>query len=450
LPREVALEPSAVFGYKSAACIAEISSTYRISNLFRSGGTPMRPLVAILVCSQFLLASPVSGEPNFPYKTCVSADDVYVRSGPGQNYYPTDKLKRGQELEVYRHDPGGWCAIRPVEGSFTWVSARFLKPTENNLAVVTEEGVSARVGSRFSDVRDVVQVRLQKGETVEILEGPPRGSRNGEGWFKIAPPSGEFRWVSAKYLDSNYPRDGLRKALPPEKHAHRGHDRGFAEEAAEAAPAGDAAESAVEPRHRHASHARSLTAEEYRAELDRIELELSVMLIEAPTVWSFDALRQRADGLLDQAQTAVERGRARLLVNKIARFDDIKQRQDSVLAMRDEVDRDHRLLSKLRPLDVDEQQLAPVAVARDDVDGRFDGIGRLTQVASPKLGAPRYALVNNRGDVQCYVTPAPGVNLQYYVGQRVGLTGNRGYVPEQHSSHIMARHVTPLDGSMLR
>ena len=79
--------------------------------------------------------------------------------------------------------------------------------------MVTEEGVSARVGSRFSDIREVVQVRLRKGEVVEILEGPPHGG-GGNGWFKIAPPSGEFRWVSAKYLDANYPRDGVRKAPP--------------------------------------------------------------------------------------------------------------------------------------------------------------------------------------------------------------------------------------------
>ena len=70
----------------------------------------MRLLVAVILCSHVLLASPVSGEHNFPYKISVAADDVYVRSGPGQNYYPTDKLRRGQEVEVYRHDPGGWCA----------------------------------------------------------------------------------------------------------------------------------------------------------------------------------------------------------------------------------------------------------------------------------------------------------------------------------------------------
>ena len=59
-----------------------------------------------------------SGEQTFPYKAFIAADEVYVRSGPGQNYYPTDKLAKGQEVEVYRHDPGGWCAIKPVGRQF--------------------------------------------------------------------------------------------------------------------------------------------------------------------------------------------------------------------------------------------------------------------------------------------------------------------------------------------
>ena len=170
------------------------------------------------------------------------------------------------------------------------------------------------------------------------------------------------------------------------------------------------------------------------------------MLVEEPTAWSFDSLRERTNLLLDQAQTAVERGRARLLANKIARFDDIKQRQDAVLAMRDETDRNSRLWARLRPRDADGQR----PTVGFDTDDRFDGVGQLTQVVSPKLGAPRYALVDATGDVRCYVTPAPGVNLQHYVGRQVGVTGSRGYMPEQHASHIMARHVTPLEGSMLR
>jgi hypothetical protein len=370
----------------------------------------MRLLIAVVLGGHILLlCSPVHGEQTFPYKAYVGVDDVYVRSGPGQNYYPTDKLKRGQEVDVYRHDPGGWCAIRPVDGSFTWVAGRYLKPTSAHLAVVTEDGVSARVGSRFSNIREVVQVRLQKGEVVEIIEAPP--AAGGSTWFKIAPPSGEFRWVSAKYLDVNDPQDGLSKASGNRRTQRRGS----------------------------ADKSRSLTAEEFQEELECIELDLSAMMIEQPTTWSFDSLRQRTEQLLEAAQTAVERGRARLLVSKIARLDDIKHRQDAVLAMRRDTDRNSRLSA-------DGQRLG----AKPDVDGRFDGTGQLTQVVSPKVGAPRYALVDAAGDVRCYVTPAPGVNLQNYLGQEVGVTGTRGYMPEQRASHIMARHVTPLEGSMLR
>ncbi len=65
---------------------------------------------------------------DLPYTAYVNADDVYVRSGPGRNYYPTEKLQQGDTVEVYRHDPGGWLAIRPTPGSFTWVSQRHLDP----------------------------------------------------------------------------------------------------------------------------------------------------------------------------------------------------------------------------------------------------------------------------------------------------------------------------------
>jgi SH3-like domain-containing protein len=381
----------------------------------------MRLLFAILGCS-LLVCLQAAAQQTFPYTTIVASDDVYVRSGPGQNYYPTEKLRRGQSVEVYRHDPGGWCAIRPVEGSYSWVSGRFIKPIDDHVGVIVEDGVSSRVGSHFSDNRDVIQVRLQNGEEVAILESPQQNSRGRDSWYKIAPPSGEFRWVSAKFLDANYPLEGVRKTSDATHHPDR----------RDASTDDDSM--AV-----RSGRSRSLTPEQYNAELTRIELQLSAMVIEDPRTWSFDSLSERTNQLLDQAQTAVERGRARLLANKIARFEDIKQRQDAVLAMRDDVNRESRMLSHLRPRD-----------DQNDIDDRFDGVGHLTQVVSPKQGAPRYALTDDRGDVRCYVTPAPGLDVQNYIGQRVGVTGSRGYVPEEHAGHIMARHITSLDGPMLR
>ena len=36
----------------------------------------------------------------FPYFAYVNSRDVYVRSGPGKNYYPTEKLQEGEKVEV--------------------------------------------------------------------------------------------------------------------------------------------------------------------------------------------------------------------------------------------------------------------------------------------------------------------------------------------------------------
>jgi SH3-like domain-containing protein len=402
----------------------------------------MRLLIAVLACSFVAVALPAVGQQQFPYKAYVNAEDVYVRSGPGQSYYATDQLKPRQEVEVYRHDPGGWCAIRPIEGSFTWVSSRFLKPTGHNLAVVTEENVQARVGSRLSDSRDVIQVRLHKGEVVQIL-GPPHGANsqrsdsNDAAWVKIAPPSGEFRWVAAKYLDQSPPNDGIPHPMDPR---HSG-------EAAFNPPP----DAFGKPPH-GGPGPRAFSPKAYQEELERLDMELSAMLTEEPAKWDFDSLRDRANYMLDQAQTAVERGRARLLANKIARFEDIRQRADAAEQMYERSERSERLLASLRFKDDGGRggsrmgMGAGVGIGADD---RFDGTGRLTLLNSQKPGAPRYALLDEAGDVRCYITPAPGVNLQNYVGKQVGVTGTRGYVPEQHASHLMARHITSLDGGPL-
>src|SRR5688572_11470523 len=162
----------------------------------------------------FLLAAaaalPVLAEEQFPYTAYVNSDDVYIRSGPGQTYYPTSKLKLGEAVEVYRHDPGGWYAIRPPEGSFCWVALRYLKLGKDSIAVVNGDRVVARVGSSFSDVRDVIQVRLERGEEVEVLQTKTlEAAQGGEKWAKVGPVSGEFRWVLGKFLDRTKPEPTL-------------------------------------------------------------------------------------------------------------------------------------------------------------------------------------------------------------------------------------------------
>jgi len=423
-------------------------------------------------------ATAAADEPTFPYTAYITANDVYVRSGPGQTYYPTDKLAEGDEVEVYRHDPGGWYAIRPVEGSCSWVSGRYLTQGEDNLAVVNEERVSARVGSRFSDIRDVIQVRLHKGEVVELLDMKEVGSGSDrQTWYKIAPPSGEFRWVFGKYVDPDFKPTGLRRtaaadapsdaearyAEAPERAttydepteprtADRGRElpslRARASGADRTAdPEGDfRAETELtdtyDERYEPAVD-RQMTPEQYREALRRLDRELAAMVAEEPTVWAFDDILLEAEELLHQAQTAVERGMAKVLLRKLDRFVAIQKHHRALASRRRDVD-----ISRRRTAPA--ERLAGTLGAGLPGDGSFDGVGRLTPVVSKRLESPRYALMDDAGGVRCYVTPAAGVPLGHYLGQRVGVNGTRGYIPEERAYHIMAQHVSPLGGGRIR
>ena len=398
-------------------------------------------LIAGFVALSVNATSADAAEQTFPYKARISTDDVYVRSGPGRNYYPTDKLRAGQEVEVFRHDPGGWYAIRPPKGSFTWVSSRLVKHGRDGLAEISGDRVAARVGSRFSDIRDVIQIRLHEGEVVEplsssILKASQTVSQTSPKWTKIAPPSGEFRWVHGKFIDRNYATSGIRKApagnspliQQPEHEARRNQQSQETQTVA--------ARKVTLP---------AISSEDFQKRLDDVDLELSVMVAEEPTVWQFDELALEAESLLNRAETALERGRARIMLSKINRYTNIKQRHNAVNTIWADTQKQNHQLADLR--NQHETNRPRLSEENPSIEGRFDGQGRLMRIVSPKPGAPRYALVNESGGIQCYVTPAPGVNLRHYEQRLITVNGPRGYVPEKRAQHIMAKHVNLVDGS---
>ena len=373
----------------------------------------------------------------FPYVAYVNTADVYVRSGPGRDYYPTDKLQKGEKVEVYRHDPGGWLAIRPPRQSFSWVSTRHLDPIEDRMAVVNSGRVVARVGSTFSDVRDVIQVRLEKGEQVELIESQATDSP----WCKISPPSGEFRWVFAKFVDSELPADLARD----EREAS-----GLSDDVAEDSEPREDGVRLVSGSQRDEREPRVAIRQPPREdivnesgrqrELDRIDLELSAMVVEEITTWSFEGLRGRADALQQKAQTPSERGRARQLVDKLARFEDIKKRHDAIRNPAGAA-----TASTAAPTATPTTMATTTAATRAAMDPRFDGVGRLAPVVSQRPGAPQFALIDASNTVVSFVTPAPGVNLRPYVDKQVGVNGQRGYRTDLQRQHISVQRVTLVD-----
>jgi len=166
--------------------------------------------------------SGVAGQdPQPPYRVPVVGEDATVHAGPGSTHYATDQLSPGATVDVYRHDPGGWMAIRPPESSFSLLQRDELEILPDGLARVKYDDTVAWVGTSLSAVDNPMwQIRLNKGEIVEVLGMVDRQQyelESGEpDWVQIMPPAGEFRWIAASDLDLTRSQPLPKPARQPE------------------------------------------------------------------------------------------------------------------------------------------------------------------------------------------------------------------------------------------
>lgn len=140
----------------------------------------------------------VAGGLDFPFQALTLVEGTRVHSGPGQAHYATESLAAGVAVEVYREDPGGWCAIRPTPDSFSLVPASTLEMVGTDVGRVKSDGTQAWVGTALGVVdKPLWQVKLKAGELVEVLGEVnwPNPQGHSTTWLQISPPSGEFRWI---------------------------------------------------------------------------------------------------------------------------------------------------------------------------------------------------------------------------------------------------------------
>jgi uncharacterized protein YraI len=155
----------------------------------------------ILACFGVSIAD---AQDRLPYHVVLRQGQVEVRSGPGASHYVTSHLSAGDSIEVYRESGDGWLGIRPPSGSFSWVQAdRLASTSRDDVARVTRDDTICRVGSLVAEVEHHVgQVYLEKDERIQLWDDFSVDTQTGrqllrDGWRRISPPSGEFRWVRA-------------------------------------------------------------------------------------------------------------------------------------------------------------------------------------------------------------------------------------------------------------
>ncbi|MGB7324096.1 MAG: hypothetical protein WBD31_04445, partial [Rubripirellula sp.] len=107
-------------------------------------------------------------------------------------------LTQGASVEVYRHDPGNWCAIRPLESSFSLVPESTLKIIRDGVGEVIVDDARAWVGTHLGAVeKPLWQVKLRMGERLKVVGEVAFPNPDGHStiWYQIKPPPGEFRWI---------------------------------------------------------------------------------------------------------------------------------------------------------------------------------------------------------------------------------------------------------------
>jgi hypothetical protein len=369
-------------------------------------------------------------------------------------------------MEVYRHDEGGWLAIRPPAGSFCLVEPNGLKmAAETGVAEVVQDGLICYVGSRVAkDGQPISHVRLRQGELVELADdsGNPTAAKSeagGRKWYRISPPAGEFRWVRAedvvqkaeqvagvsdaahetetepsrpKRRDSvepvRIPVDGERlsnasakpKSEPSEHRAIAKKD-----EPVTASPGADASDARWVSRNKIA-----------RDDLASLERDLSIAVAQEVDTWRLGPLRQRVELFLAHADTESAKSQAGAILERIQQFERLQTR------MAETVQPAPLTKPPSSPSATSEDRAATVEAALAATS--YDGTGWLVPVHSSKPTVPPFALLDAEGDVLHYVSPTPGLNLQPYVRKQVGVFGQRGYVRSLNKPHVTAERIVDL------
>jgi uncharacterized protein YgiM (DUF1202 family) len=126
----------------------------------------------------------------------ITVPEVDVRSGASLKFYPTNKLRQGDRVRVVDEKEGGWLAIEPPVGSYSWINTRFIDRQPNaHTAVIKVPDAEVLVGSALIPNEPSVESgKLPIGALVVIID-ERTATKNDGTWLPIQPPPQEVRYI---------------------------------------------------------------------------------------------------------------------------------------------------------------------------------------------------------------------------------------------------------------
>ncbi|MBX3432534.1 MAG: hypothetical protein KF847_04360 [Pirellulales bacterium] len=439
----------------------------------------------------------------------VDGAPVRVASALGDNRSAVQvQLQHGERVEVLAPaTPGSpWVKIAPPAGEFRWIAARSLSrqpPTESTplplpaasqwRAYGARRGLTSEAGSAsfaaaegsaehrsdFSHLQTPNAATAIYDEPLEFVPGSPAAVQAtryeaDEAGREAAPAQ---------------PIPGTTSAAPP-----------LVEESTAAGASGPEISASGTPRVRFPGRGGEAGPwpPPATARIAELQLELSRAVVVSPDQWRLGGLREETATLLASAASPVEREQLRTLLERIVLFEELAAGRAKLAAANlapraaqapasgtigsastptdaklDVFDAAEQAATDARHGITGQTETIRELVRRDlglagegaastaaeqppaqftGTEARYDAVGTLKPVVSRRGGAPQYALIDDDGDVVTLLTPGPHVNLQGLVGQRIGVAGSRGFMPEYRRPHVTAERITPLSegGTTLR
>ena len=316
--------------------------------------------------------------PSFPYVAEITGDNLYIRSGPGTNYYHCGKLNKGDRVKVVDKQ-FSWSCIVPPDGSFSWISMRYVKIDPNDPAAGTVTGDSVRVYAGSDYVKPLysttLQGKLNRGEKVKLL------GEQMDDYYKIAPPPFAYLWVSTEFT----------KPLGPVSEV----------------PLTEPDGTVVVGPEMVSTDAR---LKAYYALEKQIKAEQSKPMDQQNYANIKRGLVRIADGKTDDKAARY----AEFLIKQIEGF-------ELALAVAREVQLQNKQLQKIKDV-IDKARAKRLAEVEDM--GRFAVVGRLQTFTT--YGPGHFRIVDESGKTACYALPANQAstrNLGRLIDRKVGLVG---------------------------
>ena len=362
-----------------------------------------------------------SGEtttPSFPYLAEIIGDNLYIRSGPGTNFYHCGKLNKGDQVKVVSRQ-FSWSCIVPPAGSFSWISMQYVKidPANPSVGTVTGDNVRVYAGSDYVKplYSTTLQGKLNSGEKVKLL------GEQMDDYYKIAPPSFAYLWVSTSFTRP-LPIKPVTPVTPP---AGRGTPT-----VPKPVEPNDAVE--VTPPTPPAPPEPSVDSklQEFYALQKQVEAERAKPIGQQ----DYSKIKESLVKIAGDEKAGRAARYAKFVIGRIQGF-------ELALAVGKEVQLASEQLQKTKDR-IDKARVAKLAEVKDL--GKFAVIGQLQTFAT--YGEGHYRILDASGKTVCYAVPAGGAaqaGLSKLVGRKVGLVGT--VVPHPQTAGAMVRFLEAVE-----